>query len=76
VAPLLLAASDLLLFLVIPGRKSGAWKQGGYMTKADQHMDLALEHMGRVEQKTDRMIELLESIDRRLSETTKGDSGK
>lgn len=43
-------------------------RQGGYMAKADGHMDRSVEHMASLERKADRVIELLESIDRRLSE--------
>jgi len=59
----------LLLFigwLVVFTRKSGAMKQGGYLSKAGDHMDRTTEHMARIEQKTDRMIQLLESIDEQL----------
>jgi hypothetical protein len=58
----------IIVFLVVLARKSGAMKQGGYMAKANAHMDLSVEHMASIERKTDRMIELLESIDRKLGE--------
>jgi hypothetical protein len=58
----------VILWLVIFTRRSGALKQGGYLAKASDHIDLCNAHMARIEQKTDRMIALLESIDRKLSE--------
>ena len=63
-SPLLL----LFVFLAIFTRKSGAMKQGDYLAKSGEFMDRSVEHMASIERKTDRMIELLESIDRRLSE--------
>jgi hypothetical protein len=67
----LLVFSPLILFIVfmiVLARRSGVHKQGGYMEKASEHMDLNLQYMARMEQKTDRMIALLESIDRKLGE--------
>jgi hypothetical protein len=58
----------LVVFFVVLARKSGAMKQGGYMAKAATHMDQSEAHMANMERKTDRMIELLESINRRLGE--------
>ena len=50
-----------LLWMIFYTRRSGALKHGDYMTRA-------YEHMESIERKTDRMIALLESIDRKLSE--------
>ena len=56
----------VLCLIVVVIRKSGT--QGRYMTKADGHMDRNAAHMASIEQKSDRMIELLESINRKLGE--------
>ena len=50
----------ILLWLVVYIRRSGAMKHGDYMARAGEHME-------SIERKTDRMIELLESIDHKLS---------
>jgi hypothetical protein len=65
---LILLAPTVLVLLVwaLLARKSGVMKQGGYMVKADKQMDRSVEHMASMEQKADRMIELLDSINRRL----------
>jgi hypothetical protein len=52
-------------WLVILARKSTK-TQADYMVTAREHIDRSNEHMARIEQKTDRMIELLESIDEHL----------
>jgi hypothetical protein len=57
----------LIGFVVI---RSGSLKQGNYMAKAGASIDKSLENMARMEKKTDRMIELLESIDRKLGQGT------
>lgn len=63
---LLVPAVLLVGWLIVFTRKSGAMRQGGYLAKAGEHMDMSVEYMKRMEQKTDRMIQLLESIDRQL----------
>lgn len=64
---ILLSPVLLGVCFVMLARKSGALKQGGYMEKANEHIDIANEHMKTLEIKTDRMIQLLDSIDRKLS---------
>jgi hypothetical protein len=61
--------------MIVLARRSGVHKQGGYMEKASEHMDLNLQSMARMEQKTDRMIALLESIDRKPSGEWEADRG-
>lgn len=58
----------LVLWMVLFTRKSGALKQGSFMAKAGEQMEREREHSERMERKTDRMIELLESIDHKLNE--------
>lgn len=53
----------MLFFVLIRNRRTPV-----YLDRANQHLDRNAEHMARMEAKADRMIALLESIDRRLGE--------
>ena len=57
---LLLAPLAVMVWIVLFLRRSAA--------KQRVVMDTSLAHITRMEQKTDRMIELLESIDRKLGQ--------
>ena len=52
-------------FLLIT-RKSGVMKQTSYIANTNNQMNIIMEYMNAMERKTDRMIELLEAIDRKL----------
>src|SRR6476661_2627843 len=69
VAPL----AVLLVFLAVIFWRSGAMRQGDFLTKAaaqldrnDKHMAIVEKALERQEEQTRRVIELLESIEREL----------